>query len=339
LKLNAAGNDLIYSTFIGGEDNDNANSMALDSTGHVVVTGDTNSDDFPTTLGSIETTDNEYENIFVLKLNEVGLIYSTLIGGSDDDEAESLALDSAGNAVVMGVTYSDDFPTTAGSYDTTHNGEYDKDTFVLRLDGLDSEEGANFSISGRVTYSSGRGIEGLTLSAGSGSATTNRNGDYITTHLPSGEYTLTPEKAGYTFDPESRSVSIQGAHVTDQDFIAIRLPSLTINHSVGAPGSSFTIRGRNYPANTSVSIAINRQNLGTVQVNQSGGLTFLLTTPNADVGAYGVTASASTQMRAGISFMLDSAAPLQPQEGEGETFEVPADIAYTQLLYLPIVIR
>ena len=59
------------------------------------------------------------------------LNYTTFIGGSSEDYGYSLALDSTGNAVVTGYTNSSDFPTTAGSYETTLNGSWD--TFVLKL--------------------------------------------------------------------------------------------------------------------------------------------------------------------------------------------------------------
>jgi hypothetical protein len=55
-------------------------------------------------------------------------------GMSSSDYSRELKLDSAGNAVITGVTSSSDFPTLAGSYDTTHNGS--DDLFVLRLNSV-----------------------------------------------------------------------------------------------------------------------------------------------------------------------------------------------------------
>ncbi|MGB0389386.1 MAG: SBBP repeat-containing protein, partial [Ardenticatenaceae bacterium] len=136
LKLNAAGNDLIYSTFIGGSSNDVGDSVALDSAGNAVVTGYTESENFPTTPNSYDTIHNGYGDGFTVKLNAAGsdLIYSTFIGGSLNDSSGSVALDSAGNAVVTGITESDDFPTTPGSYDTTLNNKFMLfDMFVLKL--------------------------------------------------------------------------------------------------------------------------------------------------------------------------------------------------------------
>ncbi len=59
-----------------------------------------------------------------LDASGAALGYSTYLGGSDYDEGDGIALDGAGNAYVTGTTYSADFPTTAGAFDTTYNGEW-----------------------------------------------------------------------------------------------------------------------------------------------------------------------------------------------------------------------
>lgn len=61
------------------------------------------------------------------------LVYSTFFGGSGDETAWSLAVDSAGNAYITGTTYSTDFPATAGAFDTTNNGSDRRDLFVMKL--------------------------------------------------------------------------------------------------------------------------------------------------------------------------------------------------------------
>ncbi|MGB0384536.1 MAG: SBBP repeat-containing protein, partial [Ardenticatenaceae bacterium] len=138
-KLSSAGDVLLYSTFIGGSYLERGYGLTLDSAGNIVVTGDTDSKDFPTTKGSYDTTYNSISSrstdAFVFKLNPAGdaLIYSTFIGGSSSDAGSSLALDSADNVVVTGSTYSPDFPTTKGSYDTTHYGNGVSDVFVFKL--------------------------------------------------------------------------------------------------------------------------------------------------------------------------------------------------------------
>ncbi|MFD0726514.1 S8 family peptidase [Lysobacter brunescens] len=75
-----------------------------------------------------------------------------------------------------------------------------------------------YSISGTVTTSTGAALSGVTVSAGSTSATTNSSGAYTLSGLSNGTYTLTPSLSGYTFSPTSRSVTVNSANVTGQDF-------------------------------------------------------------------------------------------------------------------------
>ncbi len=90
---------LIYSTFIGGEGEDNGCDIAFDSENNVYITGFTYSSDFPTTSGCYDDSHNGYEDVFVLKLNSdcSDLIYSTFVGGNRTDYGKSIALDSENN--------------------------------------------------------------------------------------------------------------------------------------------------------------------------------------------------------------------------------------------------
>jgi len=80
--------------------------------------------------------------------------------------------------------------------------------------------GTTYSISGRVT-AGGLALSGVTVSlsgAASKTATTNASGDYTFTIVGNGSYTVTPSRAGYSFTPVNRSVTVNGANVTGQDF-------------------------------------------------------------------------------------------------------------------------
>jgi Beta-propeller repeat len=126
-KLNATGSALLYSTYLGGTDNDEPRAIAIDGAGNAHVTGETVSSDFPVTAGAFNTSRGGEYDAFVSKLNSSGsaLIYSTFLGGAAGEIANGIAVDSAGNAIVIGATGSAGFPTTAGALDTTYNGGAD----------------------------------------------------------------------------------------------------------------------------------------------------------------------------------------------------------------------
>jgi len=137
VKLNATGSALTYATFLGGSGWDWGCAIAVDGAGSAYVTGLTGSSDFPTTPGAFDTALDWYE-AFVVKLNATGsaLAYATFLGGSDDDRSFGIAVDGTGNAYVTGYTYSSDFPTTTGVFDTSYNGNYD--AFVAKLNATGS---------------------------------------------------------------------------------------------------------------------------------------------------------------------------------------------------------
>jgi hypothetical protein len=129
-KLSSAGNSLTYSTYLGGDDHDAVYGIAVDGSGNAYVTGLTSSTDFPTV--NPYQTDQGGEDAFVTKLNSSGnsLLYSTYLGGENDDQGNGIVVNGSGNAYVTGLTMSTDFPT-ASPYQATFQG--DIDVFVTRL--------------------------------------------------------------------------------------------------------------------------------------------------------------------------------------------------------------
>jgi hypothetical protein len=115
-KLDPAGSQLIYSTYLGGTGGDHAAGIAVDPSGKAIVTGYTSSTDFPTTAGAVQVKKaNRYPysyDVFVTRLNAEGdgLIYSTYLGGNGGEMAGGVAVDSFGNAYVTGITGSTDIP-------------------------------------------------------------------------------------------------------------------------------------------------------------------------------------------------------------------------------------
>ena len=134
-KINSAGTDLLYSTYLGGSNDDYGSGIAVDGNGNAYITGMTDSGDFPTTPNAYDTTYNGYADAFITKIDSTGtnLIYSTYLGGSNsNDWGFEIAIDGSGNAYITGYTYSLDFPTTPGAYDTSYNGY--ADAFITKID-------------------------------------------------------------------------------------------------------------------------------------------------------------------------------------------------------------
>jgi uncharacterized repeat protein (TIGR01451 family) len=131
--FNPSGSGLLYSTYLGGSDQDQAYAIALDARGDAYVAGETLSVDFPNIPGAIQAAENGSYDGFVTALNASGtaLIYSTFLGGTMDDYACGIAVDSSGNAYVTGYTGSTNFPHTSGVLQPGNAGGYD--AFVTKI--------------------------------------------------------------------------------------------------------------------------------------------------------------------------------------------------------------
>ncbi|HZQ68697.1 MAG TPA: SBBP repeat-containing protein [Terriglobales bacterium] len=119
-----------YATYIGGTGEDQATSVAVDSSGNAYITGEAGDATFPHSAGTFAGGGHD---AYVFKLNASGTaqLYSTLFGGSGDESGNGIAIDSSGNAYVTGGTGSADFPVTAGVFQSTLNGPLN--AFVAKL--------------------------------------------------------------------------------------------------------------------------------------------------------------------------------------------------------------
>ena len=122
-KLNAAGNGVLFSTYLGspGYASD-AFGAATDALGNSYVVASTKAADFPT-LNAAQPALNGVRDGYIAKFDPAGaLVYSTYFGGSGDDEFYGVAADALGNAYATGITFSPDYPTTTGAFQTTCGG-------------------------------------------------------------------------------------------------------------------------------------------------------------------------------------------------------------------------
>jgi uncharacterized protein (TIGR03437 family) len=131
-KLDPSG-AVVYSTFLGGAGSDQVRAIAVDLAGDAYVAGFTNSSGFPTTANAFQRTFKGEYDAFVARLNAAGsaLIYSTLLGGTSEDRAYALKLNSAGEAYVAGQTWSSNFPVSGGAYQSALR--LGSDAFVAKV--------------------------------------------------------------------------------------------------------------------------------------------------------------------------------------------------------------
>ncbi|HEY0520771.1 MAG TPA: SBBP repeat-containing protein [Ilumatobacteraceae bacterium] len=200
-KLNAAGSALAYSTYLGGTDIDSARGIAIDGSGNAYVTGETTSVDYPTTAAAFSRTAKGSNEVVVTKLNPTGsaLVYSTFIGGTAADDADRVAVDSGGNAYVLGFSASTDYPTTAGAFDTTQNGVFDVTLTKLNPAGsalvystflggsdFDSASGLAVDAAGSAYVAGGTPSADFPTTAGAYDRTLNNNDGFVTKFNPAG---------------------------------------------------------------------------------------------------------------------------------------------------------
>jgi hypothetical protein len=149
MRLNATGG-IVFSTYLGGSGNDGAGDVVIDSAGQIIVTGTTNSTDFPTTVGAYDRVFNTPPagdntayplDAFIARLSANGsqLTYGTFYGGQTYETIEDAVIDPQGFLTIVGVTTSSatgrDIPLTADAFDSTWNGSEDGYIARFKLDG------------------------------------------------------------------------------------------------------------------------------------------------------------------------------------------------------------
>ena len=174
-KLNAAGSQLVYSTYLGGSSGDNGGGIAVDALENAYVTGVAGSNDFPRTPGAYQTAFGGGEDAFVTKINAAGstLVYSTYLGGTSYDGGNDVSVDVDGNAYITGFA-SEGFPTANALQPDYGGGPHD--AFVAKLNATGSA----------LIYSTYLGGSGLDW--GNGIAIDTSGNAYVTGQTNSGGF-------------------------------------------------------------------------------------------------------------------------------------------------------
>jgi hypothetical protein len=130
-KLNSTGSALIYSTYLGGQKNDYGNGIGVDSMNNAHIAGETFSIDFPK-KSQLQNYNAGQSDAFISMLNPEGsgLVYSTFLGGSLADSAQSIAVDSTGNDYVAGSTQSINFRMSSPLQPAYRGGQ---DVFIAKI--------------------------------------------------------------------------------------------------------------------------------------------------------------------------------------------------------------
>lgn len=192
--FNAAGSGYVYSTFLGGERNDEGFAIALDSSNDVYITGLTSSSGFPikTPIQGTFGGGSLPADAFVTEINATGsaLVYSTYLGGSGNDTGIGIAVDSSKNAYVTGQTSSSNFPTASPTQATKAGSN---DAFVTEVNATGSAIVFSTYLGGSLnedtSAASGGGAIGAIAVDGAGSIYV--TGNTLSTDFP----TVGPEQA------------------------------------------------------------------------------------------------------------------------------------------------
>lgn len=207
-KLNASGDTLVYSTYLGGSGDDAANGIALDSAGNSYVTGNTTSSDF-NTRNLLQPASRGGSETFIAKLSPDGsqLIYSTYLGSSGEDVGYGIAVDTAGAAYVTGYTTANDFNVQA-PLQPSNRGDFD--AFIAKL----NPAGSALSYS---TYLGGTGgdLGSAIVVDGSGNA-------YVTGYTTSPDFnTKNPLQSAYRggFDLFVAKLNAAGSALTYSTYL------------------------------------------------------------------------------------------------------------------------
>jgi len=254
-KLDPRGGTIAYSTYLGGNGDEIANDIFVESTGAVYVTGETTSTDFPLVNPIQPAPGNIDWQAFVTKVNPsgTGLLYSTYLGGSLREAGLSIAVDGAGAAYVAGETSSTDFPVVNPAQGRRAGGINPFDFFIAKL----SPAGSALTY---ATYLGGSGDERLP-----GIAVDSSGSAYITGYTSSTDYpVVSPLQAANAggMDIVVSKIDPTGSAIVYSTYIGGSGDDFGSAIAVDAAGSAY-VAGLSYSSDYPLASPLQASNSGT----------------------------------------------------------------------------
>jgi hypothetical protein len=268
-KLNAGGSALIYSTYLDGTAYaSSGNGIAVDFLGDAYVTGQTNSATFPVTPDAFQSSctklggSTDFSCAFLTKFNPTGSapIYSSYLGGSQDDVATSVAIDQTGDAYISGHTSSPDLPVTPGVFQPVMDGT--GDAFITKF-----PLGGTFRVLQILPSSGGNSGNFTATISGSGFEA----GVSVVLKGPGGSIVANPVNVGpnalyltATFNLQGVSVGTYDVIVTNANGAALTLPAAFTIQEGGVSNVQVTKIGTKVVPGRNATYTILLSNIGTV---------------------------------------------------------------------------
>lgn len=233
-KLNATGAALVYASYLGGAQEDEARGVAINALGQANVTGYTYSANFPIAGGAVQPTKAFGGDAFIVRFNNpapaaaLAPMYSSFHGGDNPfayemDTGEAIAVDRANRIIVVGMTSAENFPTTTQAFDRGFNDFVDG--FATKFNTFQTTA-ALVSVGGTIKFRNEAAAAGVTVSligdAVSRTVTTDEKGRFVFENVEAGKsYVIVPQHKLYIFNPENLVTTVNGA-VDDLNFTAAR---------------------------------------------------------------------------------------------------------------------
>ncbi len=324
-KVAPAGNAWTYSTWVGGAGADSANGVAIDAADNAYIVGQGGSaTNFPISNAFQSTMAGGTADAFLVKLAASGsaFVYGTFLGGSGDDFGNDVAIDSAGDAYIVGYTASANFPVLNAAQATNAGSQ---DAFVARLSSSSDatisvgdaslSEGNSGTSSMTFTVTLSKALtNAVTFNIGTGGGTATAGNDYVVTSLTG--QTIAAGTTSKTF-----TVLINGDTTVEPDETFFMNLSAVSGALIGDGQGQGTILNDDQAAPLSLSIADVSLNEG-----NSGTTSFTFTVTQSGVSGTNTTfnlATADGTAVAGSDYVANSASGLSiPAGSTTKTFTV-----------------